>query len=96
MASVYILHSKSLDRFYTGSTELRPEERLGMHLAKHYGDTKFTSAANDWELFLAIECKSLKQVQSIEKHIKRVKSSIYIRNLRIYPDVIIKLKERYP
>jgi putative endonuclease len=31
----------------------------------------------------------------IEKHIKRMKSRVYIENLKKYPDVINRLKEKY-
>lgn len=95
MAHVYILFSISLDRFYTGSTELPPEERLQLHLEKHYGTSKFTSAANDWEVFHIVKCDSIKQARSIERHIKRMKSKTYIQNLTKYPEIIQKLLKKY-
>ena len=95
MAFVYILHSDKLKRYYTGSTELRPEERLKIHLSKQYGNSKFTSAAEDWQLFHAFECNCISQAQSIEKHIKRMKSSVYVRNLKKYPEIVEKLKTQY-
>jgi hypothetical protein len=37
---VKTIFSKKLDRYYIGSTELSPEERLSLHLSKHYGNSK--------------------------------------------------------
>ena len=48
---VYILYSKSLDKYYSGSTDLKPKERLKLHLKEHYGSNKFTAVVKDWEFF---------------------------------------------
>jgi len=66
-----------------------------MHLSKHYGNKKYTSIVNDWALFLQIECNSIKEARYLENHIKQMKSSKYIRNLKQYPEIIIKIKERF-
>ncbi len=88
----YILFSEKLNRFYTGSTA-DFDERMEFH------DTsdarKFTSKATDWTLFDKIECDSKTQALSIEKHIKSMKSKIYIRNLKQFPEMKEKLKIRY-
>src|SRR5690606_11710752 len=55
----------------------------------------FTAKANDWELFLAIECTCLSIARKIELPIKRMKSSSYIRNLKNDPALIETLKARY-
>jgi len=47
IAIVYILHSKSLDKYYIGHTTEPIEERLRKHLADHSG---FTSKAKDWKV----------------------------------------------
>ncbi|MEN8225060.1 MAG: GIY-YIG nuclease family protein [Bacteroidota bacterium] len=91
----YILYSSNLNRFYTGSTILNPEERLENHLLQYYGSSKFTAQTKDWELFLTVECISIHQARRIEQHIKKMKSSKYIRNLSIYPEIIDKLKVEY-
>ncbi len=91
----YILFSKKLNRFYTGSTILSPDERLNQHLANHYGNTAFTSAAQDWEIEVAIECETIDQARKIEKHIKSMKSKKYIQNLKLYPDLVQKLLSKY-
>ena len=96
MYSCYILFSYSLDRFYIGSTSLDPEARLANHLAKYYESSKFTAKADDWTLFLEIPCSSFDQARKIESHIKKMKSKVYIHNLRKYPDMIQKLFTKFP
>ena len=53
MAIVYILHSKTIDKFYTGSC-LVLADRLQDHKAGKYSDS-FTKRAIDWGLFLKVE-----------------------------------------
>ena len=55
----------------------------------------FTSKTEDWELFFTINDLDYKQSRSIELHIKKMKSVIYIKNLRQYPGMVAKLIERY-
>jgi len=50
--------------------------------------------ADDWELFFTIECDSRKQPVNIEDHMKKMKSSKYIRNLTIYPEIAKKIIEK--
>ena len=93
MNLVYILHSKTLDRFYIGfTTDL--DRRLEFH-SNSVEARKFTSKANDWVLYFKIECETKKQALAIEQHIKKMKSKTYIENLVRYPDIIIKLLEKY-
>ena len=94
MTTVYILYSKKADRFYIGFTTADLELRLERHL-NHYYQNKFTAAYDDWHVFLSICCTSEKQGLQIEKHIKKMKSSAYIKNLKSYPEIIEKLKEKY-
>jgi len=84
-----------LDRYYTGSTTLLPDERLDNHLVNYYGKSKFTSKAKDWILFYNIECQTKSQAQCIERHIKRMKSKIFNENLKKYPEISIKLLLKY-
>ena len=81
-----------LNRFYTGYTK-----NLGLRMEFHQNaeSHKFTAKADDWQLFLKIECHSKKQALSIESHIKMMKSSRYIKNLKIYPDIISRLLLKY-
>ncbi|MCC5936902.1 MAG: GIY-YIG nuclease family protein [Lunatimonas sp.] len=92
---VYALYSKKLDRFYTGVTTLTVEERLEKHIQKHYGKLNFTQKADDWQLFWYLECNSFKQARNIELHIKKMKSRVYIQNLKKYPEIGDKLLLRY-
>lgn len=92
---VYILYSESLNRFYIGLTSLSVEERLENHIAKKYSKFNFTQKASDWTLFHFIECDSLSQARNIELHIKRMKSAVYIQNLKKYPEIAAKLQVKY-
>jgi len=91
--SVYILHSKKLNRYYTGATS-NIDVRLDFH--KNAEANKFTYNADDWELVLTIGCDTKFQMSAIEKHIKNMKSKTYIQNLIKYPEMIAKLKIQYP
>ncbi len=93
MATVYILHSVKLGRFYTGSC-LDLKERIIQHQI-HEFKTAFTAKSNDWILFLVIENLEYNQARNIEKHIKSMKSSKYIRNLKLYPEMTTKLIAKY-
>ena len=94
MATVYILYSQNLDRFYTGSCK-DFLFRFQDHLDKVYPGS-FTSNTDDWQLFLLIENLNYDQARSIETHIKKMKSRIYMDNLAKYPEMIAKLIKRYP
>ncbi|MBI4945403.1 MAG: GIY-YIG nuclease family protein [Bacteroidetes bacterium] len=78
MASVYILYSKRLNRFYTGSCH-EIKLRIDQHLEKLYKNS-FTAKTDDWELFFSIENIEYRQARHIEKHIKKMKSKQYIFN----------------
>ena len=94
MNSCYIIFSKKLNRFYIGVCHDDLEERIKKHNEHSYGLNKFTAKADDWELFLKIDCIDFKQAVKIEKHIKSMKSSRYIKNLAQYPEMIEKLKQK--
>ncbi len=93
--SCYILFSTQLDKFYIGYTTIGANERIDRHLSDHYGLTRFTHKANDWVLFLEIECLSSEQARKIETHIKKMKSKTFIHNLKKYPEMVEKLLFRY-
>jgi putative endonuclease len=80
MASVYILYSKKLNKYYIGSC-LALEVRMAEHLNKKFADS-FTSKADDWELFYSIIDLEYNQARKIEKHIKRMRSKKYIQDLK--------------
>ena len=89
---VYILFSEQLNRFYTGATS-----NFDVRMYFHFNDIqtrKFTKKANDWQLFLKIDCSTRANALKIERHIKLMKSSVYINNLKKYPEMIDKLIAR--
>ncbi len=89
---VYILYSEAINRFYIGYSA-NFDMRMEFHQFPE--SRKFTAKAQDWRFFLKFDCDSKKQALNIEKHIKTMKSSIYIKNLVLYPEIIKKLKEKY-
>ena len=93
MATVYILHSRSLDAYYIGSCR-DLEERLLEHNTKKYHGS-FTAKAQDWGLFFKIDNLEYSQARKIEAHIKRMKSRQYIERLPMCTVVVDKLKSRY-
>ncbi len=90
----YILFSPKLDRFYIGATHDGIEERLKKHNAHSHGNEHYTATAVDWEIFLVIECTDYPQAIRIERHIKKMKSTTYIKNLKKYPEMIQKLYQK--
>jgi putative endonuclease len=51
--------------------------------------------ADDWVLFLSIDDLDYAQARSIELHIKKMKSKIYLQNLLHHPEMVERLKEKY-
>ncbi|MCC6372101.1 MAG: GIY-YIG nuclease family protein [Bacteroidia bacterium] len=95
MICCYILYSEKLQCHYIGACQQDLESRIKKHNAHEYGENRFTAKAEDWRLVLAIECETYSQALKIEKHIKRMKSSVYIFNLIKYPEMQLKLKLKY-
>ncbi|GAB4142611.1 MAG: hypothetical protein Fur0041_17710 [Bacteroidia bacterium] len=93
MAQVYILYSEQLNKFYVGSCK-DFSERKQQHMSPTFSK-QFTKRANDWIDFLLIEDLEYQQAREIEAHIKSMKSSVYIRNLKKYPEIVEKLKLLY-
>jgi len=94
MSYVYILYSKKLAGYYIGSSSLAPNERLSNHNDMYY-ENKYTSKGIPWEIFWQLETPNLSVALQIEKHIKRMKSRVYIQNLKIYPEMAQKLLIKY-
>ena len=89
----YIIFSESLCKFYIGETQ-NVSERLEQH-NNGYFKNSFTSKAKDWEIFLILKCSDIVQARKIEKHIKSMKSSVYIKSLKKYPELQHTLLQRY-
>ena len=92
MHQVYILYSPEIDRFYIGSSS-NLETRKAFHDAKK--GAFYTKHATDWEIYFTIECQSKTQSLLIERHIKKMKSAVYIRNLKLFPEIAQKLLSKY-
>ena len=90
---VYMIYSEQLDTYYIGETS-DLNNRIEEHKNNFYKNS-FTSRANDWKLFYKIDCETKKQAIRIEKHIKNMKSNVYIHNLKNFPDIAAKLKDKY-
>jgi len=86
MACVYILYSEDIDAYYIRSC-LDFRARINDHLQKKR--KSFTSRANDWIVYYKMEDLEYEQSRLIEGHIKKMKSRVYIENLKKYPEIYI-------
>ena len=93
MATVYILYSPKLNKYYIGSCQ-DLTQRLQQHQEGFFHES-FTEKANDWEVFYQLDDLGDTQSRKIESHIKKMKSKKYIENIRAYPEIAQKLKALY-
>ncbi len=93
MASVYILFSSKINKFYVGSC-LDLTVRLLDHKNKTYINS-FTTVAHDWELVFELKELNMLKARKIEEHIKSMKSKKYIENLKKHPEMSKKLLLKY-
>ena len=91
---VYILYSTRIDKFYIGFTTEAPSLRLARHNEGYY-DNKFTAKGKPWVVHHFIACESEAQARKIESHIKAMKSRKYLNDLKAYPAIEEKLKQKY-
>jgi putative endonuclease len=85
----YILHSAKLNRYYIGETP-NVESRLLYHNNAEL-NTNSTKAGIPWELKLVMRCNDRAHALKVEKHIKRMKSKVFIENLFKYPELLAKI-----
>ena len=90
---VYILHSEKLDKFYVGTTT-DVEKRIHEHNTAFYKDS-FSVRGIPWTLFQSIVCESSSQAYAIERFIKKMKSSTFIRKLKDDQEVVNSILEKY-
>ena len=90
---VYIIYSSSLNRFYTGTTD-DVSRRILEHNSNKYPNS-FTSRGIPWESFLEIECKSSDQGYKVEKFIKQMRSTNFIRRLKSEPDFLAAILQKF-
>lgn len=88
----YILFSPKLKRFYTGACQENLIERIKKHNEHTYGKDKYTSVTDDWELFLKVDVTNYAHAIRLERKIKTMKSSKFIRNLAKYNELVEKIK----
>ncbi len=94
-ACCYIIYSQKLKRFYTGgATQENILERIQKHNEHSYGQHRFTAAAKDWTLFLEIPTNDFPHAVRMEQAIKAMKSSVYIQNLKKYPELLQKVVDK--
>ena len=89
-----ILYSPNLDSYYIGMSQEKIADRILKHNTSFYG-VHYTSKTSDWELYYIIECVTISQAMKIEKHIKKMKSIIYLKNLKKFETIQLKLLEKY-
>src|SRR5690554_2695356 len=94
MIGCYIIFSSSKDKFYVGVVQDDLQKRIEKHNSRFY-DKSYTKFTSDWELYLFIPCDNFSQATHIEKHIKRMKSKTYIKNLKKYSNISKRLLEKY-
>jgi putative endonuclease len=91
---VYILFSQKLNRYYIGCTS-QLDKRMEQHCAHYFGTDSFTAKADDWQLKTSWTCRDEQHAKAVEKHIKQMKSKVYINNLIQYSELQQKLLSRY-
>jgi putative endonuclease len=79
MHYLYIIHSKTLDKYYTGETPY-VEIRIQQHNS-HYFSKGFSNAAQDWKMVMSKKCNSKNDAIYLEKFIKRMKSRKFIEKV---------------
>jgi putative endonuclease len=90
MATVYILFSNKLNKYYIGSCK-NFTERFRQHQEEVFKGS-FTEKANDWKLFYLLDGLTYSQARKIESHIKKMKSKKYVEDLKRYDEMAEKLK----
>jgi len=89
MHYLYILYSKSANRYYVGETP-DLDIRLTQHILHHF-KKGYTKAANDWEIALSKKCSFREDAIYLEKFIKRMKSRKFIQKLIVDPTILDNL-----
>ena len=79
--------------FYTGITSA-PDVRLRFHNSKRL-NKGVTKRKMPWEYYLILRVNRKYTALRIERHIKRMKSRIYIQNLKKYPEMVENLIKKY-
>ena len=67
MVKVYILYSRSLNRYYIGHSS-NLEDRLERH---NRGRSKYTKGGEPWKLTWVFDCKTRSDAMKLERKIKK-------------------------
>ena len=89
---VYIIYSKSLNKFYIGYTA-DFEARLIFHNSAQ--NKIWTQKGQPWIVHQLIDQLDKAQALRIEKHLKKMKSRKYLIELKANPLTIVDLKQRF-
>lgn len=74
---IYILHSRTLNKYYIGFTSGTVKQRLIQHLSNHKG---FTAKSKDWEIVFTKEFESKLEAMAEERKLKAWKNKDRLRN----------------
>ncbi len=86
MHYLYIIYSKSADKFYVGET-YDAHSRIAMHNSHTYANS-FTKIAGDWETLLSLECNDETEAKYLELFIKKMKSKNFIKKVITEPAIL--------
>ncbi|MEM6514613.1 MAG: GIY-YIG nuclease family protein [Bacteroidota bacterium] len=89
----YIIFSPSKNRYYVGACK-DFTSRLNKHNAGEYGKSTYTTFTADWEPYLSIDADDFSHARRLELKIKKMKSRVYIKNLKKYPEMVERIKNK--
>ncbi|OYU82179.1 MAG: excinuclease ABC subunit C [Flavobacterium sp. BFFFF1] len=94
MHYLYIVYSKSADKYYVGETYDVAERLLKQN--NHLYDNAFTKIAHDWRVVLEYECLNESHAAYLERFIKKMKSRTFILKIINSPEILndISLKRK--
>ncbi|MCO6497438.1 MAG: GIY-YIG nuclease family protein [Chitinophagaceae bacterium] len=79
MHFVYIIHSDNTDKYYVGESQ-DVVTRNQYHI-EHKAINSYTKIAEDWKIMLTLTVKDRSEARRIEKYIKSMKSSAFLKKL---------------
>ena len=93
MHFVYIIYSKSVDKYYIGESE-DVKARIKLH---NQGLIKsaFTRIAKDWKLVFKHKCKNRQEALFLERFINCMKSRKFIEKLISNPEICTDVLNKY-
>ena len=93
MHFLYIIHSKSVNKYYVGETT-NVENRLILHKEGRFRRA-FTKIAKDWEIVLKFECADRSEALFLESFIKRMKSKKFIEKIIDTPKILAEILSKH-